>query len=302
MSLAVNPRNIALLNRVPYLSVSEYVNSPQALDLSDLVTGGNVASQEASLARRIAAASSWIDQYCFPVATGGTLAASVDTEAKWTRIRRDGYMPLICRYKPVLELDTCTFGWMPSQMSTLTDATDVWFGEKVIWVPAFGGGTQTSTWPPVINRGADRVYAQWSYVDGYPHTTLAGTVTSGGSSVPVASTLGVYPGTMLVINDNQLTETVTVATVGSGTVGLASPLAYGHTPPAAPDTITVSGLPAAVNQAALLLVGVLIKTRGDNALVLDSTGNITPAGKAGSGADDDMSIVAELLDPFRIVT
>lgn len=301
MSLAVNPRNIALLNRVPYLSVFEYVNSPQALDLSDLVTGGSIAAQEASLARRIAAASSWIDQYCFPVGSGGTLAASVDTDTGWTRIHPNGYMPLICRYKPVLELDACSFGRLPSQLETLTDVGDVWFGEKVIWVPAFGATTGVLR-PAGPGRGSGRVYAQWSYVDGYPHTTLAGTVTSGGSSVPVASTLGVYPGTMLVINDNQLTETVTVASVGTGTVGLAGTLAYGHTPPAAPDTITVSSLPAAVNQAALLLVGVLIKTRGDNALVLDSTANMTPAGKAGSGADDDMSIVAELLDPFRIVT
>jgi hypothetical protein len=333
MALAVNPRNIALLNRVPYLSCSEYQSSPEALDLSDIVQGGNSAAQLASLARVIGRASSWIDQYCFPVGSGGTLAASLDTDTGWSRIRRDGYLPLVCRFKPILELDACQFGWVPSQMNALTDTADIIFGDKVIWVPTWSvsmvGG---STWPPVMPVQTGRAYAQWSYVDGYPHTVLAGPVVAGATVVPVVSTLGVYPGTLLTINDGASTETIMVESVGTTTLGgggtydtgvydsgaydteagedlttvgsvtVAAPLAFAHVPPYSPDSITVSALPAAVNQAAILLVSVLLETRGDNALVLDSSGNMTTAGSGKSGADQALQVVGELLDPFRIVT
>lgn len=301
MPLAVNPRNIALLNRVPYLSVAEYSTSPEALDLSNLVQGGSGNDQTASLARVIARASSWIDQYCFPVGSGGTLAASLDTDNGWSRIRRDGYMPLICRFKPVLELDSCSFGWVPSQLNALVDTADIIFGEKVIWIPTWGVNP-TSTWPPAQPVTTGRAFAQWSYVDGYPHTVLTATATAGTSALDVASTLGAYPGTQLVVNDDASTETVTVSTVTPGILTLAAPLVYTHTPPAAPGTITVSALPAAVNQAAILLVSVLLETRGDNSIVLDSSGNMTTAKPGASGADQALSVVGELLDPFRIVT
>src|SRR5665213_350510 len=115
---AVSPDTATLFRRAPYISPSEYKQTPTAVAVSGLVPGGNAAENEAALAAVIARASDWVDTICFHRADG-TLAASPATESGWIRVKGDGSIKLICNYKPILEVDALAIGSGPNSMSNI---------------------------------------------------------------------------------------------------------------------------------------------------------------------------------------
>ena len=295
-----NPQSIALLNRVPYLTVGEFQEAPTALDLTNLVAGGTVQDQTASLAQIIARASSWIDQVVFPIGTGGTLAASIDTDAGYVPTN-NGVANLICRFKPIIAITQVAFGATPTTLASISDTlgADIVIEGRVLKVP-FAWGTQSRTrWG--LGAGTGQVYAQWSYIDGYPHTTLAADLDAADTAITVNSTLGMFAGTSLMIYDGSSTEEVVVATVDSATTFTTTEgVLFAHTVPAYPDGITVSALPPAVKEAAIRVTVALIKQRGDDSIVLPDESTGVPAVAHGS-ADEDLAVAMEILEPFRIV-
>lgn len=301
----VNPQSIALLNRASYLTVSQFKDAPTALDLSNLVPDGTQLDNDVAIAELLGRASSAIDSYVYPDGTGGTLAASIDTDE--TSVRpQDGYLPLICRFKPVIMITALSAGPTPSQLQPLGDQSvaDIEVGEsmRVIYVPVAGlsagnvfGGLATG------RRG--RVRVRWSYVSGYPHGLLAADVAADATTIELTSTLGMQTGTPLDIYDGGKTETVTVAEVVSPTeISLVAGCKYSHAVPEAPDAVAVSALPGSILQASILAASSFVKERGDNAFVLpDSPSALAQIAKGGGGGADDAARCMALLQPFQIV-
>ena len=280
----------------PYLTVEEFKQAPTGVD-TNLVRNDAGASR-AELQNTIARASSWADQICNQV-----LAATPDTEAGRVWLTRDGTVRIHPRQTPVLELTAFSYGDTPGNLLPLTTLTSVWVEATQIVVPlssfngTFSGPLQFG---PQASNGP--LYAQWSYVAGWPNTTLAATATAGATSITVTNPVGILPGlTWLTIYDGAQTETVQVAatyTPGSTTIPLAAALTENH----GTAGVSVSALPPAVKQAVILLTAALIKTRGAAALVMGSprgTPEKRPQGE--SGSDEDIDTAEWLLSAFKRV-
>jgi len=307
LPLAINQTVETYLNRSSYASISEYQDAPTAMDTSQLVVNGTAKQQRQALAGVLDRASSIVDTYCRQV-----LAATEQTQTQACNVR-GGWVSLVCLTKPVLALMALELGNSPSGLSPIEPSglADVWFGVGVINVPAWtasGGGVSVNQPGPITAGGS--LFARWTYVNGWPHTTLTEPalegdteiVVSGPPSDPSGTPKGVFPGSQLQIGDGASYETVVVADtyVDGPTLPLVSPLTRAYVLPVSPDTITVSGLPPAVRQATISIATALIKTRGNAAMVLTnlSSPQFEPT-LASAGIDQDLSLARGLLAPFR---
>jgi hypothetical protein len=308
---------------IPYLSNTQYNFAPTAMDTSTLVPGGSPQAQAQSLADTIRRASRWADSICFgadPASKGVSLAASLSVESVRTRIKA-GELRLICDYRPILEVVGIDVGFDPSNTSSIgpTLAAQTVVKRRTLVVPfatnlVFGRTNDNPGWVP-NGAPSGSLYAVWSYVSGYPHTSLVDSVAADATSCVVKSTdgnggawgvypaSGAFPGTGLTIIDGASTETVfvTAVTTGSGTTTLTTtPFANAHTVPTAPDFIPVTTLPEDVQQAVISLTTMLIKTRGTRALVMPTApgGRPQQATKQNlgqAGALEDYDIAHQLL-------
>ncbi len=311
---AVSPDTASLFRRTPYISPTEYQQTPTAVAVNNLVPGGNAAEQLGALAAIISRASDWVDTICFHRADG-TLAASPTTESGWIRPRDNGTLFLICNYKPILEVDGLALGINPSEMQNIGQqaAETLTITGQIITLPSFGtlsGSGNFPTFFPSRPTRNGRVYVVWRYVNGFPHTSHAKEAKKGATKLEVApsipageSVFGVYPGTQLTIHDGANTEVVVVSSVEGLTLNLAAALQFDHKPPATPDTIRVSAVPWVVEQACISLTSSLIKTRGTRAMVIPQVaGNAAPAKQAPAqtGGLKDAELAYDLLRPFVV--
>jgi hypothetical protein len=274
----------------PYLTLAEWLAAPTALDARSLIQGGTQPQQDQALRDAIERASSWIDGWCYQV-----LAATRDTVSGRYRVNRWGAVQVPLPRKPVLEVSAVSVGYRPSSMTPLTSLADVAIGmhgavEIPVINPLIGSPSGTTL-------GA-RPIVQVTYVNGFPNTTLAVTVAAAATSITLSSVLGIYPGTALTVYDvtGGGTEQVTVASTyvaGSTTVPLTAPLLYGHA-----AGVSVSNLPPAVKEAAVLMTTVFIQTRGVDAIVLNDAGTPT-ASEFPRGTGANVNRAKELLIPFR---
>lgn len=309
-------------NPFPYISVSEYRYAPTAMSTLALIPNGSAAEQLQALSDTIRRASRWADTICFgadPAAKGVSLAASLSVESMWTTVKL-GELRLICDYKPILELVGCDVGQGPTNTSTIgTMASSARFGRRTIYIPYYGvpfrsGDTTPPAAPSAYSFG--RLYAVWSYVNGYPHTQLVDSVTKGATSCVVSSTdgngglwgvypaSGAFPGSELTVYDGTNTETVYVQSITTGTTTTTlttSAFANAHTVPAAPDFLPVSAVPPDVHQAVISLTTMLIKTRGARAFQMPSVGQAPSRQSLGqAGVLEDWDIAQMLLTPYRV--
>ena len=313
----VSPDTATLFRRAPYISPSEYKQTPTAVAVTNLVPGREPAAQEAALAGVISRASDWVDTICFHRADG-TLAASPSTESGWIRPKDNGTLQLICNYKPILEVDALALG-VPGQLGNIgqTAAETLTISGQVLTLPNYGVPLGLTPNFPVARTVNGRVYVVWSYVSGFPHTSLAVAVTAEeieeeeaksitvAPSVPGGSAVyGIYPGTQLTIHDGAATEVVVVASVAGLVLTLVSPLLYEHKLPAAPDTTRVSAVPWIVEQATISLVSNLIKMRGTRAMVIPTSpakATSSPKQSGGqAGAQNDFEAACKMLAPFTV--
>ncbi len=317
----VNPAAVSVTRRIPYISVSEYRFAPTAVGTTDLVPGSpnQAADSAASLAQVIERASSWMDTWCFHTADG-TLAASVSVESAWVKVKTNGDVPLISKYKPILDVQGVAVGPSPGNLTNIGAITagGIWIDDKVIWVPGVWNLSPATSFPIYFGRHDGTLYAVWTYTNGFPVTALAANALAGATSIQVQPTnadgtgvSGVYaananfPGSQLTIHDSGSTEVVTVASsyAGGTTLPLAAPLQYAHTVPASPDMIRVAALPWALEQACISVTSILIKTRGTRAQILPMLPGQQPGRQAlaQAGALDDWEIARRLLHPYQTV-
>ncbi len=278
-------------SHTPYLTVDEWKAAPTAIDTTSLLPNGTSAQQNQVIKDAVERASSMVDGYCYQV-----LAATSDTAFGRYRIGRDQVVRVPLPFKPVLEVSAISVGATPSMLTALSSLADVViFPHGVIEVPLWNG---LPTLPYPFQGLGQRPLVQVTYVNGWPNTTLAAPATAGGSNVTVASALGIYPGTMLTIYDVTAgTEPVTVAptyTPGSTTVPLTAPLAFAHT-----AGVSISNLPPRIKEATVLLASVLIQTRGDDAIVIDSIDSPAQTQALPKASARNLDIARQLLAPFR---
>jgi len=303
--LAVNSVVETYLNRSSYVSISEYQDAPTAMDTSQLVINGTAKQQREALAGVLDRASSVVDTHCLQV-----LAATEQTQTQ-VCIPRGGMISLVCWYKPVLALTSLELGATPSTIGPVepNGISDVWFGVGTINAPSWiASGGRVSTDQPSVGGGS--LFARWSYVNGYPHTTLAADAAAGDTDIVVAGPVGApsdgphgfFPGSQLQIGDGASYETVVVADsyVSGTTIPLVSPLTRDYVLPTEPNTITVSGLPPAIRQATISVATALIKTRGNAAMVLSNlTSPQFEPTLSNAGVDQDLALARGLLAPYR---
>jgi hypothetical protein len=306
----VSPTVNSAFRRYPYIGLAEFQSAPTAVATGKLVPNGSAAQSQQALADTIMRASGWIDEHCFH-SSDGTLAASVSVESSPIRAK-NGSIRLICKYKPILEVQGIALGPNANQLSSLSTNPGLRVDGKIITIPptTLGGGIPGDYLPAPITGWGAYAYAVWSYVNGFPHTALAENVDADANSIEVEPTLpdgasvcGIYPGTQLTIFDGVNTETVVASAAPSGTIiNLVSPTQFKHTLPSAPDTIRVSSIPRAVEQACISLTSCLIKVRGTRAATMPTAPGVGMPGKQAliqAGGLEDFDLACKLLKPFR---
>jgi hypothetical protein len=279
----------------PYLTLTEFKNAPTALDYGNLVVGGNQAAQDAELTNAITRASSYIDQYCNQI-----LGATLDTEQQRVRIRPDGTIRFHPKYFPIVALTAFSYGYTPLLMNQIPDCSIAWIEEQEVIVPYTEVALNQSSQGPLgfgyPSTSRAETYINYTYVNGWANTTTNGAATAGATTITLSDGLGITAGCALRIFDGASSEIIQVASsyvYGSATVPLTAPLAFNHA-----DGISVSNLPAAIKEAAILMTSAYLKIRGDASLVLDVT---TSPGQQIDGSQkigNDIAHVQQILKPF----
>jgi len=315
----INPAIGGFNRAFPYVSPSQYVFAPTAMDLENLVTesGASAADQTQALSDLIRRASSEVDRYLFgasPSAKQPSLCATNDVES-WRFPVIQGELRVVCDYGPLIALTGMDVGLFQNELQSIGPniAALVSALRRTFIVPVCGLPLYSPQGLNVggIARTGQRLYVVWSYDNGYPHTMLAEAAAAADESLVVEATsaagglIGVFPGTQLDVLDYTMSvasgvETVTVASVeantpatGQATVALVAPLQYAHTPPEAPDFIPVSAIPWAVQQAVIHVVTALVKGRGDDALLLEGVG------EARTGETDPGEKTVDIVRAFK---
>lgn len=125
--------------------------------------------------------------------------------------------------------------------------------------------------------GSQPLMIQLSYENGYAHTTLSGAVDAGGSSISVATTIGIASfgsgivtanqTPYLTILDGNQREDIVVTGISGTTLTLETELQYEH----AAGTI-VTGLPFDIQEWTIALAADLIKSRDVGSVTMDASG------------------------------
>ena len=203
---------------VPYLTAAQFAAYPTWLDLDNLLPGGAAAAQPDVLDDVLLAASVWAVGQVENMPLHGHW---VQGENLRTRAGNRGRVYLRPHDVPVRAITALSWGCDPSALAavTLPDAS-MWFedGRLVSFAP--GGGVVQFTGPALqfgaVTRPGLEVYVTWSYVAGYPNTTMPSGLAENTASVEVADPTGILPGDVLRIYDQgsgtaALSEAVTVA-------------------------------------------------------------------------------------------
>lgn len=292
---AYAPFNTSYGQRKPYITTTEFLNAPTAVDVANLIPSGSAQQQTAALGEVIGRASSLLDSFIH--GAWGTLSATVDTENARVYGSRDGTFIVHPKYWPVLEVRSFQYGLTPGFSSSIDPASSMWIEPTQFVVQPSGiVGLGLTGLANVIPR--QRYMCQWTYVNGWPNALLSASVSAAATSISLDDVTGVYPGSSLTIFDATNDETITVAsnyTIGSSTVPLTAPLGFGHA-----SGTRVSNAPNALREAAILMTTVLVKVRGSGALVVNNIGEVArQAANAGQGAVNDFDLAMHCINSLR---
>jgi hypothetical protein len=261
---------------VPYITVAELDRSPISNQLQKLVPRSSDADRDAEMARIIMRVSSMIN-----AEVGQNLAATVDYEIGQVRVDGDGDLNIHCRSNPIVEVRSLEIGYSSASMTAVSDLSTLILNPWRITVPGYG-------------RPGSRLWARWTYVNGYPVTTLAAPADAGATTITVTDSTGILPGeTVLTIADGRLLEEV-AATAVVGNAVTVTPLVFTHK-----AGVGVNDLPADIEEATLLLISRLHDTwsLSMGAITTDGSGAKIP----GATVKRAMCDAAVMLNPYRRV-
>lgn len=306
---SVAPFNISYAARTPLISAAEYQSAPTATDTANLIPGGSAQAQMNSLVETIGRASSWCDQFLF--GAWGTISSTVEVEnaRSWGTYRNT--IAIHPKYWPVTEVRSFTYSPLPGGLAATSGASVTASSAITIYPQEFevslAAGTTSFSGSGVTGFGGfgtpgimSRVEYDclYTYCAGWPNTTLAASVAAGASSVQPVSVTGIYPGSLMTIYELPNDEPCVVAstyTPGNATVPLTAPLTFSHSTAA-----TITNLPPAIKQAAILATTAFIKQRGSGALIAADIGEVTRTqGGFAQNAGSDFQQAQTLLMPFK---
>ena len=296
MADSINPATQQL--SIPYLTTTEFRNAPTAIDIDNLVFNSSDPDvQDSELANVIARASSWIDTHCNQI-----LGATSTTEQQRSRVSPDGYIKWHPNYNPVIALTDLWYGYPSTNLYHVQDVSSAWIENQQILFPYASMGSLFTNQGPLQfgfpSSSGSPVFLKYTYVNGYAND-LINTAVAGQTTLTVKSGVGITAHDTLKIYDGMYSENVTVAdtyTFGSSTVPLTSPLLYSHA-----SGISISALPPAIKEAAILVTTAMLKVRGDSSMTMAvgtlPSYNATPEISQNIGGD--MAMAVDLLKPYR---
>jgi hypothetical protein len=241
-TLAPIPTNLA----TPYLTIAELKRSPIYTQLQKLVPNGSQADNDAELAQIIQRVSAMINGE-----VRQNLASTVDTEAGWCRMSDDGELRIHTRCSPITEVLSVEVGESPYNTTAISDLRFVLTDPWRITIPP--QAMQGIGGPFGVRRR--RMWAKWTYINGYPVTTLTEPVTAGATEITVKDPTGIIAGeTNLTIEDGKFRELTTPVAV-NGNALMVAPLMFPHA-----AGVGVNALPYDIQEAALILISRLHNT------------------------------------------
>lgn len=266
---------------VPYITTDELKREPIFNQLRRLTPNSTPADLDAQLGQIIRGISSQINSEC-----GQNLVATLDEEVGEVVVQPNGSVRLHTRATPVVQVLSIAIGPTIDNLSAMSDLTGLVLEPWRITVP--------SSRMPWRGRPGMRLWAHWTYLNGFPVTTLAVAASAGDTSITVKDATGIIPGkTRLTIEDGKYLEIVTPSAV-TGNVLTIPPLFFPHE-----AGVGVTNLPADVKRALLLLVSRLHDSwsMSTGAISHDGTG----ARRPGGGAARKLCDAGVMLAPYRRV-
>lgn len=283
---------------VPYLTPGTFQAFPTWLDTDNLIPGGVAALQTDELAEVLLAATEWAIDQCEGMRLDGHW---VQNENQRTRVSSSGRAYIRPRDIPLRAVTALSWGSDPAAMTadTLPDPS-MWIedGREVSFIPG-GGVTQFNG--PAIQFGTPAsqnwpVYVTWSYVAGYPNTTLQASCTAAAGSLEVADPTSILPGDVLRLYDTGATsstvganEAITVAATYTPALPTVPPVPTSI--PLAPGTTTAftheagiqaTGFPRGIMQG-VICYGIALLMREDVAEEVPQS-RFGPASRSTAGA------------------
>lgn len=296
------------LRQTPYITTDMFkYHSRAGVQVENLVPKGGPQDQEAALAGFIESASSWMDEHAEQI-----FAATQDTVVQQVNVDRSGFVEIHPRFIPVVGLTAFAIGSLPSNMTSVTSLSGAVCTADAIHVPVYPLAMLTSSQGPIqfggIDTPWDQAWCQYTYVNGYPVTTLTADVSAGATSIPVLDTTGIVAGkTWLTIYSGKtryrfLAGTVSTADAGGlgtgpGTVVCAATPAAIDNPASSP--VLVSALPSSLIEACVLVTRAMIKQRSGGAVSAQTATNResrqTRRGNAGDDFADAWDIIQKAM-------
>ncbi len=295
---------------VPYLTPGGFKAYPTWLDLDNLIPGGADALQEDELADVLLTASEWCVDTCENMRLD---AHYVQGEQLTVRASSTGRITLQPRDIPVRAITALSFGWAPGALNALSlPDSSMWnTGGRLI---SFRPGSLSQQFTgPAIQFGAQvrpqcETYVNWSYVAGFPNSTLKTTLAAAANSATLADPAGVLPGDVLRIYDVGVSEALTVASTYVPAIPTSPPTATA-VPLAAPARFThqpgtgITGFPRKILQA-VICYSVALLTREDVSWLEPESGHGPASRTVASGAGEAGGLIndgLEFLAPYRPV-
>lgn len=233
----------------PYITVQELKQSPIYSQLRQLVPNQSDADRDAQLGRIIMRASSMINGE-----VNQNLAATVDIEVGKVNVTSEGDLRIHTRSNPIVEVLSLSIGNQAGHLTPVTDLSNLLIEPWCITLP---GGTRGGAYnlPAVSLRPGAKLWAEWTYINGFPTTVLAAPTLIGDTSIEVKDATGIKANqTLLTIEDGKWLEQF-VPTAVFGNTLIVDELLYPHQ-----ASIGVTQLPDAVKEATLLLISRLHDT------------------------------------------
>ena len=210
---AIAAYDVSYPQRTPYISTTEYINAPTAMDVYNLLPGGSADSQLQALEETINRACSWADQYTCGI--WGSLTATQNTETARVWGSRDGTLRVHPRFWPLLSVDSISYSpvaaGFPSASASITPNGNVWIEPMEFVITSSGSGTTAWTSGGMTGNwgwggggtgiATAEYFIQFQYTNGYPNTSLTAPSLAGDTSISLSNVLGIYPGTQLTIYD-----------------------------------------------------------------------------------------------------
>lgn len=268
---------------VPFITVAQLMDSPISNQLQKLVPRHSDAQRDAELSRIITRVTAMIN-----AEVSQNLAATVDVEVGQVRVDADGHLNIHTRANPIIDVLSIEVGASPTaaSMTAVQDLSGLVLDPWRIKIPNYG-------------RPGSRLWARFTYINGYPVTTLTVPAVAGESTITVKDPTGILPvnvpdmtGRVLTITDGRLLEQVTVDTVAGNVVTTAAPLLFDHK-----AGTGVNDLPEDIEEATLLLISRLHDTwsLSMGAITTDGSGAKIP----GATVKRAMCDAAVMLNPYR---